>query len=236
MVGGFFSFMVEQGIETQPLTERLNIRYRRIIDPIRPEIEGARILDLGSHNGRWPYAYAEAGAAEVLGIEGRAESLAKFARFPEAPFKSRVKLICGDFIPEMDRLIAEGRTFDIISCLGVFYHTMQHYRMLLQFMALRPKLIILDSSFSPAKKPLMEIGLERIERDVASIAQAQGQAKVPVGYISIAALRVMAIKSLGLSMERVPWRLQPGEDQSLVSGYFPGQKVIRATFHLRPPH
>lgn len=46
---------------------RLNQRHKLIIDPFLPQIEGARVLDIAAHDGRWSYALAAAGASGSWG-------------------------------------------------------------------------------------------------------------------------------------------------------------------------
>jgi hypothetical protein len=140
----FYDFLGSLGYKPHAVS-RMNLRHRHIIEPWRNEIEGSRVLDLGSHDGRWGYAFAAAGAASVLGIEGRAELAAQYASLPDSPFKDKVQLVIGDFVTEMDHLIAEKACFDIVACLGVYYHTMEHYRMMLQMASFKPRLIIIAS-------------------------------------------------------------------------------------------
>jgi hypothetical protein len=52
---------------------RLNLRYEAIFGENRDVFEGARVLDLASHDGRWSLAALKSGAAEVVGIEADEE-------------------------------------------------------------------------------------------------------------------------------------------------------------------
>ncbi len=227
----FFDFLVHQGYSPAPVN-RLNLRYKHLIEPHRQDLEGARVLDLGSHDGRWPYALAGAGAQSVYGIEGRAESIEKFAAYPAAPFKDRISLKCGDFITEMDRLILQGETFDVIACFGVYYHTMQHYRMMLQMAALKPKLIIIDSLFSRSKKAMIAVARESTEKKGNTIAQFENQKVAPIGHVSLRLMRIMA-DSVGYSMKKVPWDV-PEQYRKPVNDYFSKfEKKVRMTLSLR---
>src|SRR5262245_10262502 len=51
--------------------QRLNRRYDALIASHLPHIEGKRVLDLASHDGRWCAAALAAGATHVTGIEAR---------------------------------------------------------------------------------------------------------------------------------------------------------------------
>jgi 2-polyprenyl-3-methyl-5-hydroxy-6-metoxy-1,4-benzoquinol methylase len=228
----FFDFL-RQGRYEDAGVRRLNIRYDHIISPLEPEIVGARVLDLGSYDGRWPYAIAAAGARSVLGIEGRADLIAEFAAFPDRPYKGNVNLIQGDFIVAMDDLIARGETFDLVFCLGVFYHTMQHYRMMLQMAALKPKVIVIDSVFSTAKEPVIHMVRNDTSKNLNSIPDFEGQAWNPAGIPSLRALRMMAL-STGYAMNLVQWSVEQEKRRS-VSDYFDKLKGRRRhTVVLRP--
>ena len=48
----FFDFLRELGYD-EPNVARINLRYKHIVAPHRRDFEGARVLDLGSHDGRW---------------------------------------------------------------------------------------------------------------------------------------------------------------------------------------
>lgn len=212
---------------------RLNWRYHHIVEPIKDELEGATVLDLGSHDGRWLYALAAAGAT-VTGIEGRADLIAQFPRYPNSEAKSRVTLMEGDFVKEMDRLLAEGKRFDVVTCLGVFYHTIQHYRILMQMAAFRPKVIVIDSDFYLSDRAMISVRLEDTGLDRATIAQQAGQAQAPVGRISRPALEMM-VETLGYRVEWNEWDV-PEEERGSVMDYFdkPRNNLRRFTCFLRP--
>lgn len=231
----YFDFLADLGLEyDERLIARMNLRHAHIILPLKDEIRNARILDLGSHDGRWPCAYADAGAAEVIGIEGRASLVEQFKQFPSNG-KDRVKIHVDDFIDGMDKLIAAGETFDIISCLGVYYHTMQHYRMMCQMAMLKPKLIILDSEFARSEDAIIRVGHENPESKMNSTEQFAGQKQVPVGYPSRAAVRKMA-KSVGYGMKLVNWDVPEDKREPVQDYYDKLTHRIRLTAHLRPLH
>ena len=223
---GFFNFLTDGAV-------RLNRRYEHIILPIEKEIQGARVLDLGSHDGRWPYAIAAAGAREVVGLEGRPELVSQYNDYPASSFKHAVRFIVGDFVSEMDRLIASGERFDLVFCLGVYYHTMHHYRMMQQMTAFKPRLIIIDSVLSLSKRPCIDLLRNRTEAKANAIAEADSQDWIPAGTPSLSAVSLMA-KSLGYSEYVVPWQLPP-KQRNGVKDYFDKLKGRRRyTLLLRP--
>jgi hypothetical protein len=222
----FYDFLLALGHGQQEV-DRLNLRYEHIIEPLRSEIVGSRVLDLGSHDGRWPYAFAAAGARSVVGIEGRADLVGEYATYPESDFKDRVELVVGDFIEGMERFVAAGQTFDIVACLGVFYHTMHHYRMVLLMAALRPRIIVIDSPFSLSADTIINVRQESTGSKFNSIALARDQSWIPVGEPSLPAMRWMA-ESVGYAFEPVEWKVAQ-EKRKSVAGYFRETKSRRFT-------
>ncbi len=57
--------------ETAASRRRLNMRHQMMIEENREILDGARVIDIASHDGRWSFAALEANAAHVTGIEGR---------------------------------------------------------------------------------------------------------------------------------------------------------------------
>lgn len=233
----FFNFLGRlkgRGLNYGPAgTSRMNWRYHHIVEPIKDELNGATVLDLGSHDGRWPSALAAAGAT-VTGIEGRADLIAQFERYPDTESKSRVTLMQGDFITEMDRLLADGKRYDVVTCLGVLYHTIQHYRMLMQMVSFQPKVIVVDSIFQVSNRPIITVRLEDTGLARATIAQREGQTKAPIGRISRPAFELM-VESLGYTVEWNEWDV-PEAEREPVKDYFerPPNNLRRFTCFLRP--
>lgn len=79
----FFDFLAGFGCSPAHI-RRMNRSRRFIVRPFAEEIRGARLPDLGAHDGRGSYALAQAGAAEVIGIDARADLAAAYADFPES--------------------------------------------------------------------------------------------------------------------------------------------------------
>jgi hypothetical protein len=62
--------------ETAAIPYRLNLRYEAIFAENRDVFQGASVLDLARHDGRWSLAALKTGASHVVGIEGRPELVA----------------------------------------------------------------------------------------------------------------------------------------------------------------
>jgi len=54
---------------TRAFPNRLNHRFQALIETNKDLINGKKILDIGSHDGRWSFAAIKNGATYVLGIE-----------------------------------------------------------------------------------------------------------------------------------------------------------------------
>lgn len=124
---------------------RLNSRCEMLLANNRQAIEGKRVLDLASHDGRFSYACLKLGAASVTGIEGR-EDLVLSARknLGQAGFDSSTfTFIHGDIFNEVTGL-ATG-SFDTVLCLGFLYHTIKQAELFEQVRRLAPRFLILDT-------------------------------------------------------------------------------------------
>lgn len=118
--------------------ERLNARYNAIIGHNLDLIRGKRILDLASHDGRWTLAALKAGASEVIAVEYDPEvveeSKDNLSKYHD---DSNWTVLQGDA-----HQISHLGKFDLVFCLGFFYHTMRHYDLLAQMSAVSDNLIL----------------------------------------------------------------------------------------------
>jgi hypothetical protein len=211
---------------------RLAKRHRLVIDPFRDEIRDARLLDLGAHDGRWCYAFALAGAREVVGVEPRADLTAGFARYPDDAAKSRVRLVEGEAVPALETFAASGERFDVVAVLGVFYHLIEHFRLLWLIRQTAPRLVIVDSEFSLARAPVIELSRERTDKALNAVAQLGGQRRAIKGVPSLSAMEQLA-DALDYEVQWVdPAPLAP--DPEGVRDYFRQRTVRRAVCALRP--
>jgi hypothetical protein len=98
----------------------------------------------------------------------------------------------------------------VVTCLGVFYHTIQHYRILMQMVGFRPKVIVVDSVFHLSDRAMIAVQKENTTSHRTSIAQQQGPAYAPIGRISRPAFELM-VDTLGYTVEWNAWDV-PEED------------------------
>jgi hypothetical protein len=231
----FFDFLndIAPYAEDLPSVRRLNTRHRMIIAPLVADIAGKSVLDLAAHDGRWAHAFAGAGARSVLGIEGRAELVARYAHYPQPDIKARVTLAVGDIFAGMEAEIAAGRTYDVLGVLGIFYHIMDHFRLLKLIRALKPALVIIDSEFALRPGPVIALARERVDNPLNAIAQVDGQEKTVIGIPSFAAMEVMA-DVLDYDVTWLDWNALPQGQRAAVGDYYRTENKRRGTCLLRP--
>lgn len=221
-----FDFMInlEPYGEKPNTIYRLAQRHRLIIDPFVEQIKGARVLDLAAHDGRWSYALANAGAAEVIGVEARQELIERFAHFPKTEAASRVKLICNDLFAELEARIAARERFDVVALYGIFYHVMDHFRLLSLITQLNPKLVIVDSEFIKADNAIIQVLKEEISNPLNAVSDVEGVTHTVVGIPSQRAMEFMA-DALKLELTWVDHDFILGADREGMKDYYrPGRK------------
>ena len=234
---GFFDFLPELGhYEDDPrMVARMNARHRFLVEDFAADIEGARVLDLGAHDGRWAYAFAAAGAAHVVGIEARPELVARFGAWPDPGVRARVEMRTGDMFDGLEAARVAGEQYDVVGVLGVFYHIMDHYRLLRLVRAMRPRLVIIDGEF--LIRPGAVIGLVREKTDniLNAAANFEGQGVTMIGIPSFPAMEAMA-DTLGYDIAWSDWDALPESGRDGLRGdYFrEGAQKRRATCALRP--
>ena len=171
---------------------RLQFRWDLIIQPILPELKDSSVLDLASHDGRWAYAFADAGAGKVTAVEPRAALVAAFDAFPDDAAKAKVNFECAEAIAYLEHAGGAGRTFDIVAILGFLYHTMEHTRLFRAVQKLHPKIIVVDSEFLMAKNSVIQITAERTDNPLNAVSDFAGQEKTLVGTPSVRAMERFA--------------------------------------------
>ncbi|MEO0486888.1 MAG: class I SAM-dependent methyltransferase [Pseudomonadota bacterium] len=214
---------------------RLRRRYDHIIGPFADDIAGARVLDLASHDGRWCYALAATGATSVLGIEGRAETMAEFSAYPDDADKAKVTLRQNDIFEELEALKAAGETFDVITIYGIFYHITEHYRLLLLVQALKPKLIIIDSEFlARARGGMVRFLKNDTSHPLNSIPRRDGAKVELVGTTSRPFVDIVG-DITGYQTQWVDWTKLPLAQRDGLDDYYRrGKPRIRGTVAMRP--
>jgi len=226
---GFFDFITQipPYDENRNSGLRLNKRHAMIVEPFRGELAGTRVLDLGAHDGRWSYALAEAGAAEVVGVEARQELIDRFAHFPDTEFKSRVKLQQGDLFEALEGFVEDGEEFDIVALYGIYYHIMDHFRVLQLIKYLGARAILIDSEFALRPGPVIQLVFESTALDINAAPQVQGQDRAVIGIPSRKAMEAMA-HALDYGVVWTDTDAMFGDDRKSIQDYFRKEKKRRA--------
>jgi hypothetical protein len=208
---------------------RLNRRFEHVIRPNLAHIRGKRVLDLGSHDGHWCWAALECGAEYVLGVEGRRELVERshdiFSARQIDP--ARYDFVRGDVHAALAEI--EGR-FDTILCLGLFYHILDHHRLMQLMGALRPEAIVLDTMVVPDDNAFIQLLREDPAKPINAIPRSDGQRETAVGWPSRGALTVLAAE-IGYTVEVIPWNFERIVDHTNITDYRDG---TRLTTVLRP--
>ncbi|MEM1364042.1 MAG: class I SAM-dependent methyltransferase [Pseudomonadota bacterium] len=212
---------------------RLAQRHRLIIEPFADQISGARVLDIAAHDGRWSYALAHAGATEVIGVEARQELIDRFAHFPNTDFKSRVTLLCNDLYKEVESRIAAAETFDVIAVYGIFYHIMDHFRLLSLLAQLKPTLIVIDSEFIKADNAIVQVLKEDVSNPLNAVSDVDGVTHTVVGIPSKRTMRFMA-DALHMDLTWIDHDLILGDDRTGMKDYYRDGRKARFACALSP--
>ncbi len=213
--------------------KRLNQRRRLILDPFIPQIRDAKILDLGCHDGRWSYALASVGAKRVIGVEAREELIERFKLFPEDEAKAKVELVCADIFDDLERRAKALQKIDVVTLYGVFYHVMDHKRLLSLISLLRPSLVIIDSEFINVDNAIIQVLQEETSNELNAISRVRGKKVTSVGVPSFRATEFIA-DSIGFDVTWVNASLLLGINREGMNDYFREGRKIRGTCYLTP--
>jgi 2-polyprenyl-3-methyl-5-hydroxy-6-metoxy-1,4-benzoquinol methylase len=180
---------------------RLNLRYEAIFAQNAAVFQGARVLDIASHDGRWSLAALSTGASEVIGIEAR-EDLVESAREnldTYAPGK-RYDFRVGDVFQV---LAEENLEVDVVLCLGFLYHTLRYNELMWRIRSLNPRHLIVDTAVERRRGFFVHVRTERAERARNAVADSFSHGDITVvGRPTIKALRLI-LKSYGFEIERL---------------------------------
>ncbi|MGH3500888.1 MAG: class I SAM-dependent methyltransferase [Nocardioidaceae bacterium] len=218
-------FIETSGLKPKPA--RMNQRYEALYAANRDIFDGARVLDLASHDGRWSFAALQTGAAHVTGVEVRQDFVDKaretFAHYGQDP--ETYRFVCGDVF---DVLAREKFDVDVVLCLGYLYHTWRHTELLYRIHGLAPTHLIVDTRVVPGARSFVRLFRERNPDDLLSAArEAYSLDRVLVGHPTVPALRMM-LAAYGFEVEDMyDWaaRLASHPGGSQLSDYAQGRRV-----------
>jgi hypothetical protein len=170
---------------------RMNERYEAMFASNRDIFDGARVLDLASHDGRYSFAALKTGAAHVTGVEVRQSLIDKaqetFAFYGQDP--ETYRFVCGDVFEVLAR---ETFDVDVVLCLGYLYHTYRHTELMYRLNQLAPRHLIVDTMVVLGKEPILKVHPERDSQDIRSAAQdAYAVGRVLVAWPTLPALQML---------------------------------------------
>jgi transposase-like protein len=209
-----FSRFVETD-ELGSVVDRLNSRYLGIIHENRELIEGATVLDLASHDGRFSFAALQNGAARVVGIEFGADLVRKAVanmEYYNVP-ADKYEFLTGDIF----ELIEQIETCDVVFCFGIFYHINSHLLLLTKIAELDPRALIMDTNVS-----LFEPAVIELRGPVDGRPLQLGESVE--GYPSRAALDAM-LSSFGWKYDYFDWEQSGLRERTQMGDYRAGKRV-----------
>ncbi len=127
-------------------SNRLNWRCHLLLTQNQAFIKDRRVLDIGSHDGRFTSACLKLGAAHVVGIEGRAvliERATENLRQEGVDSKS-FRFVCGDVFDALKQF--GSQEFDVVLCGGFLYHTVRQFEFFAEMQRLAPDKLIIDTA------------------------------------------------------------------------------------------
>ncbi len=219
--------------ETSPRPWRLNLRHAAIFQEHAALFRGKRVLDIASHDGRWTMAALDAGAAHVVGIEGRSELVqeASSTLVGYGISEERFSLVEGDVF---EVLAKQSIEVEVVLCLGFFYHTMRYNELWTRVRECNPTDLLVDTLIEPdVKEAYIRVTTERVARQGNAIADAfsYGDAML-IGRPSRRALRVMG-RAYGFDLAGTSdWAglIRDNPDADGIGDYKSGRRI---TAHFR---
>jgi hypothetical protein len=213
--------------ELTPKPQRMNERYEALFASNRDIFDGARVLDLASHDGRYSFAALKTGAAHVTGVEVRESLIHKaqetFAFYGQDP--ETYRFVCGDVFEVLAR---EKFDVDVVLCLGYLYHTYRHTELMYRLHDLAPKHLIVDTMVVPGTQPTLRVFRERNFEDIRSAAQdAYSVGRVLVARPTVPALQLL-LAAYGFEIESMyDWKSRLAGRPPIpgLTGYAKGKRV-----------
>ncbi|MPY80483.1 MAG: methyltransferase domain-containing protein [Actinophytocola sp.] len=219
---------------------RLNLRYEAIFAANADILDGARVLDLASHDGRWSFAALRTGAAHVTGIEARrkaVESANETFSYYDVD-REKYRFVCGDVY---DVLRREDFDVDVVLCLGYMYHTYRQTELLYRIRQIDPEYLLVDSTVVPdQEEPFVKLYVDRPQKpgEATLDAFSHGRSTL-VGRPSVPALRMM-LRTYDFEIEDTcDWHALMAEypEAGVIGDYAEGKRVTmrcRSGFAVPP--
>ena len=202
---------------------RLRYRYDLLFRDMGHLFEGKRVVDIGSHDGRWSFCALQHGASFVMGIEAHDDTIehgvANYRQYGIA--EDKFKFLAGDVFKVIQKLDPDrpGERFDIGLCLGFLYHTTRHFETIEQLCRLGCRTLLVETNVMQDEKDTkVKYRLEDVGPRHNAFSETGVVNQKTVSAIPSVSAMVLLLESFGFKVRILPLPpLDPvsegGEDQ-----------------------
>lgn len=211
--------------QTGATVNRLNKRHRAIFETAPGLFRNARVLDIASHDGRWSFSALKAGASHVVGVEPR-EHLISNARETLRQYgfdQTRFEFVQDDIFAYLAR---GDHGFDVVMCLGFFYHTYRHPELMALIRGCKPKTIIVDSQVHNVEGMVCAVRKDRVSQEYEASTDASTHRGMTYVAMPSPALLRDFLAHYGYDVQAVDWSALLADDKiGGVQDYAEGKRV-----------
>jgi len=137
--------------------------------------------------------------------------------------KEQYSFIKGDVFEEIKKIQPE--TFDIVFCFGLFYHILNHMKLLEEIKRLKVKYLILDTSVTKLNKPFIKLVMQDSNIEGSGIKSKYSNSdQVLVGIPSKSAIEMM-LKNLGYDFFYYDWHNVGIENWEHIEDYHLNRRI-----------
>jgi hypothetical protein len=142
--------------------------------------------------------------------------------------------MAGDLFDLLPKLLQSKEQFDVVLCLGIFYHVMDHYRLMKLMTEFSPKVIVMDTGLLDSDEPMIQLATESSQSFLNGAALPNSKV-VPIGIMSRGGIEMMA-NAFHYSIYYHPWSRKSVSDPRGLGDYLVTNKLGRRrySFFLRP--
>jgi hypothetical protein len=218
---GFFAeyteFLATEGVRKE--ANRLNCRFDVIFGRNRALFAGARVLDIGAHDGRWSMAALNFGARHVHGMEGDPLYVEEARKiFARRGIAASSYVFDAGYVPDALAPLERGR-YDVILCLGFYYHTPDHVRVFEQLSRLGPKHVLLDTAVSRwPLKPFVQFRPTSVAARGNAVVEHATSEHAVVGKPNFRFLKLLA-DTYGWQVSEINWKDGSIRDWTALESY-----------------
>lgn len=168
----------------------------------------------------------------MTGVEARPTlvAIAKETLDNQGVKPARFTFVTGDVFD----VLAQPAEYDLVLCLGFFYHTLRHLELLGRIRHTGARHVIIDTEVHRSPDPVMRLATERIERQGNAVADVYTLDTVITGRPSLSAMNLM-LKSQGFDLDHLSdWDglLRDNPTATQVGDYRAGRRLT-ATYSRR---